>query len=114
MALLNLNPLPDEAFTWVADVTTTNTNGTAVLNRVPSPNLTCQLPDGSSRPAQPGDVLSFNPDSLEGSTGHWEARPSQTAGGYEKVALNGNVAVYRPTYACVGVFAFLPNDPSRP
>ena len=55
-------------------------------------------PVGSTLAQPDGQVLSCQPD------GTIELRPKGTAGAYELVALNGNVAVYNPAGA---VFAFL-------
>ena len=63
-----------------------------------------------------GTVRSLNPahnDPVDGSYGpyHWETRTPGTAGGYERIGINGNVVVYNPTGREAVAFPFLPTVP---
>ena len=63
-------------------------------------------PVGSTLAQTDGQVLSCQPD------GTFQLRPKGTAGAYELVALNGNVAVYNPA-GTPFAFMFLSSVPNQ-
>jgi hypothetical protein len=83
---INKAPLPDESNLAYF----VNPVGATLALAVADASLVCHLPDGTTRPSQVGDVLSWNPIGF----GTWETRPATTAGVYETVAISGNIATY--------------------